>query len=80
MTRTIISTTQAPAAIGTYSQAVRVGDTVYLNRATQVKTPLFSLRQTRAHRFGHARTWFACEQDHPTRSDLKALLASRPPA
>ncbi|HRF72703.1 MAG TPA: RidA family protein [Accumulibacter sp.] len=31
MTRTIISTTQAPSAIGTYSQAVRVGDTVYLS-------------------------------------------------
>jgi reactive intermediate/imine deaminase len=31
MARSIISTTQAPAAIGTYSQAVRVGDTVYLS-------------------------------------------------
>lgn len=31
MPRTIISTDQAPAAIGTYSQAVRVGDTVYLS-------------------------------------------------
>jgi reactive intermediate/imine deaminase len=31
MARTIISTPQAPAAIGTYSQAVRVGDTVYLS-------------------------------------------------
>jgi len=31
MPRTIISTPQAPAAIGTYSQAVRVGDTVYLS-------------------------------------------------
>lgn len=31
MTRTIISTTDAPQAIGTYSQAVRVGDTVYLS-------------------------------------------------
>lgn len=31
MTRTIISTTHAPAAIGTYSQAVKVGDTVYLS-------------------------------------------------
>ncbi len=29
--RTIISTTAAPAAIGPYSQAVRVGDTVYLS-------------------------------------------------
>ncbi len=31
MARTIISTAQAPAAIGTYSQAVKVGDTVYLS-------------------------------------------------
>lgn len=31
MSRTIISSAQAPAAIGTYSQAVRVGDTVYLS-------------------------------------------------
>ena len=31
MTRQIISTAQAPAAIGTYSQAVRCGDTVYLS-------------------------------------------------
>ncbi len=29
--RTIISTDAAPAAIGTYSQAVRTGDTVYLS-------------------------------------------------
>lgn len=31
MPRTIIATDQAPQAIGTYSQAVRVGDTVYLS-------------------------------------------------
>lgn len=49
-----------------------------LNRAFQVKTPLLSLRQTRAHRFGHARTWFACDEVGPTRSGLKALLASSP--
>lgn len=30
MKRTIITTTGAPKAIGTYSQAVKVGDTVYL--------------------------------------------------
>lgn len=29
--KTIISTDDAPAAIGTYSQAVRAGDTVYLS-------------------------------------------------
>jgi len=31
MARTIIHTDEAPAAIGTYSQAVQVGDTVYLS-------------------------------------------------
>lgn len=31
MPRQIISTPAAPAAIGTYSQAVRVGDTVYMS-------------------------------------------------
>ena len=31
MAKTIISTPNAPAAIGTYSQAVRVDDTVYLS-------------------------------------------------
>ena len=31
MARTIISTAGAPAAIGTYSQAIKAGDTVYLS-------------------------------------------------
>ncbi len=31
MTRTIIATADAPQAIGTYSQAVRAGNTVYLS-------------------------------------------------
>ncbi|TXR51488.1 RidA family protein [Reinekea thalattae] len=31
MNKNIISTDNAPAAIGTYSQAVKVGDTVYLS-------------------------------------------------
>ena len=31
MTKTIIQTDQAPQAIGTYSQAVKVGSTVYLS-------------------------------------------------
>lgn len=31
MVREVISTPEAPQAIGTYSQAVRVGDTVYLS-------------------------------------------------
>jgi reactive intermediate/imine deaminase len=31
MVKTIISTPNAPAAIGTYSQAVRVGETVYIS-------------------------------------------------
>jgi reactive intermediate/imine deaminase len=31
MTRQIVNTDRAPKAIGTYSQAVRIGDTVYLS-------------------------------------------------
>ena len=31
MSRQIIATTEAPAAIGPYSQAVRAGDTVYFS-------------------------------------------------
>jgi len=31
MAKSVVSTRNAPAAIGTYSQAVRVGDTVYLS-------------------------------------------------
>jgi len=31
MSKTVISTPEAPQAIGAYSQAVRVGDTVYLS-------------------------------------------------
>ena len=31
MTREPIATEQAPAAIGSYSQAIRCGDTVYLS-------------------------------------------------
>lgn len=31
MTRTIISTPNAPSAIGIYSQAVRAGDTIYMS-------------------------------------------------
>lgn len=31
MSRTVISTDKAPAAIGTYSQAIKTGDTVYLS-------------------------------------------------
>lgn len=31
MTRSVVATPQAPSAIGTYSQAVRCGDTVYVS-------------------------------------------------
>ncbi|MDP2197432.1 MAG: RidA family protein, partial [Sulfurimicrobium sp.] len=31
MSKQILSTPNAPAAIGTYSQGIRVGDTVYLS-------------------------------------------------
>lgn len=52
-----------------------------LNRAYQVATPLVSVRQTTAHRFGHARTWLATGDSSPApdRAGLKHLLASRPP-
>jgi len=50
-----------------------------LNRATHVRTPLLTLGQTDAHRFGHARTWFASTESVTTREGLKSLLASRPP-
>ena len=45
-----------------------------LNRATQVKTPLFSLRQSRNHRFGRARTWLRLESP-PSRETVRAALA-----
>lgn len=50
-----------------------------LNRATQVKTPLVSLRQSKAHRFGHARTWIHLDQP-PTRADLRRALREGAPA
>jgi Putative translation initiation inhibitor, yjgF family len=31
MSKTVINTDKAPAAIGTYSQAIKVGNTVYLS-------------------------------------------------
>lgn len=31
MSKQVIHTDKAPAAIGTYSQAIKVGDTVYLS-------------------------------------------------
>lgn len=44
MSRTIISTDQAPAAIGTYSQAVRVGNTVYLSGQIALDPQTMQLR------------------------------------
>jgi hypothetical protein len=50
-----------------------------LNRATQVRTPLVSLRQSKAHRFGYARTWI--HLDHaPTRAGLRRALREGAPA
>jgi hypothetical protein len=49
-----------------------------LNRATQVGTPLFSLRQTRSHRFGHARTWLHLDEP-PSRAALRRALAGDTP-
>lgn len=49
-----------------------------LNRATHVKTPLFSLGQTRTHRFGHARTWVHLDAE-PTRERVRKALAGDAP-
>lgn len=49
-----------------------------LNRATQVATPLFTLRQTRSHRFGHARTWLHLDE-FPSRAAVRRALASDSP-
>lgn len=45
MSRTIISTDKAPAAIGTYSQAVRVGRTVYLSGQIALDPQTMELRK-----------------------------------
>ena len=45
MTREIIRTDQAPQAIGTYSQAVRVGDTVYLSGQIPLRPDTMELVQ-----------------------------------
>ena len=45
MPRTIIKTDQAPAAIGTYSQAVRTGDTVYLSGQIALDPQTMQLRE-----------------------------------
>ncbi len=45
MSRTIIQTERAPAAIGTYSQAVKVGDTVYLSGQIPLVPGTMQLRE-----------------------------------
>ena len=45
MTRRAISTSNAPAAIGTYSQAVRAGDTVYLSGQIPLVPPTMDLAE-----------------------------------
>lgn len=45
MARKIIATNKAPAAIGTYSQAVRVGDTVYLSGQIPLVPETMQLRE-----------------------------------
>jgi len=47
MSRQTISTPNAPAAIGTYSQAVRVGDTVYLAGQIALDPKTMTLRNER---------------------------------
>lgn len=46
MTRQIIQTSAAPAAIGTYSQAVRVGQTLYLSGQIGLDPKTGELRDT----------------------------------
>lgn len=46
MARTIISTQKAPAAIGTYSQAVKVGNTVYLSGQIALDPVTMQLKET----------------------------------
>jgi len=43
MTKQIISTDQAPAAIGTYSQAVRIDNTVYLSGQIPLVPPTMEI-------------------------------------
>ena len=45
MARKIIATNKAPAAIGTYSQAVRAGDTVYLSGQIPLVPETMQLRE-----------------------------------
>jgi reactive intermediate/imine deaminase len=52
MNKTIIHTTLAPQAVGTYSQAVRAGDTVYLSGQLGIDPASEELREdfaTQAH-------------------------------
>ncbi len=49
-----------------------------LNRATQIKVPLVSLRQSTSHRFGHARTWIHLDEP-PTRASLRRALSQGVP-
>lgn len=51
-----------------------------LNRAVQVAMPMWSLRQTRSHRFAHARTWMHAEGFARNRDGFRQLLGSKPPA
>ena len=46
MTRQIIQTSSAPAAIGTYSQAVRVGQTLYLSGQIGLDPATGALRES----------------------------------
>ena len=45
MTRSTIQTHQAPEAIGTYSQAVRVGETVYLSGQIALSPSTMQMQQ-----------------------------------
>jgi reactive intermediate/imine deaminase len=49
MTRQVVQTGKAPAAIGTYSQAVRSGDTVYLSGQIPLDPTTMELAGSDAH-------------------------------
>lgn len=46
MTRTVIKTDRAPAAIGTYSQAIKVGNTVYLSGQIALDPATMQLKES----------------------------------
>ncbi len=72
MTQTIIATDQAPAAIGTYSQAVRAGNTVYLSGQiglTAANMQLVEGIEAQIHQVFHNLQW-VCEAAGGSLADI----------